>query len=177
MWGEWRQLLPFFPTNWLKSVLQTTSVAKNTLSIFIQETQMKVAFSVILLSLLPQVVYSFDLTVNITNIKEKQGSLRVAVYNSVKGFPENEPRLAARVLKLTNTDLNVSFKDLSAGRYAVAVMQDQNDNGVLDRNFFGIPSEPYGFSQQPSGKSGQPTFNQAAFELNANKEITVKLIH
>lgn len=138
---------------------------------------MKVALSAILLSLLSQVVYSFDLTVNIENIQEKQGSLRVAVYNTAKGFPENEPRLAGRVLQVTHTDLNISFKDLSAGRYAVAVMQDQNDNGVLDRNFFGIPSEPYGFSQQSSGKSGQPTFDQAAFELNANKEITVKLIH
>jgi uncharacterized protein (DUF2141 family) len=138
---------------------------------------MKSALSVVLLSLLSQVAYSFDLTVNITNIKEKQGSLRVAVYNSAKGFPENEPRLAGRMLKVTHTDVNVSFKDLSAGRYAVAVMQDQNDNGLLDRNFFGVPSEPYGFSQQPSGRSGQPTFDQATFELNANKEITVELIH
>lgn len=46
------------------------------------------------------------------------------------------------------------------GSYAIAVFHDLNGNGRLDRNFIGLPSEPYGFSNG-TGRRGLPDFGAA----------------
>jgi Uncharacterized protein conserved in bacteria (DUF2141) len=40
---------------------------------------------------------------------------------------------------------------------------DENGNGVLDKNFFGVPVEGYGFSNDARGSMGPPAFEKAAF--------------
>jgi uncharacterized protein (DUF2141 family) len=44
---------------------------------------------------------------------------------------------------------------------------DENNNRRLDRNFFGIPSEPYGFSNDARNAMRAPTYEEAAFTLAA----------
>lgn len=68
------------------------------------------------------------------------------------------------------------MRDLASGEYALVVYQDENDNGRLDENFIGIPSEPLGFSNR-YWPQGPPTFSRAAFKLEAGeaKTIVVKL--
>ena len=56
----------------------------------------------------------------------------------------------------------VSLKDIPPGTWAVLAYQDANDNGQLDRNFIGIPSENYGFSRDARGRFGPPGFEDAA---------------
>lgn len=44
--------------------------------------------------------------------------------------------------------------------YAIMVFIDENKNGILDRNFLGIPKEPVGFSNNYSPK-GPPNYSKA----------------
>lgn len=37
----------------------------------------------------------------------------------------------------------VIFKNIHHGIYAVSVLHDENNNGLMDKNFFGIPTEGY----------------------------------
>lgn len=60
--------------------------------------------------------------------------------------------------------VNVVFRDVPAGRYAIAAFEDVNGNGRLDRTGLGLPTEPYGFSGG-AGLKARPSFAQAAFEL------------
>ena len=46
---------------------------------------------------------------------------------------------------------NGSFVDVPAGVYGLAVFHDRNGNQILDRNLFGIPTEPYDFSRNYIG--------------------------
>jgi uncharacterized protein (DUF2141 family) len=59
--------------------------------------------------------------------------------------------------------------DLPFGDYAVVVHHDENDNGVIDHNLLGLPSEPLGFSNgfQLSLVSGRPTFDKLRFTFRA----------
>ena len=41
-------------------------------------------------------------------------------------------------------------QDLAPGRYALSAFHDENDNGELDTNLLGIPSEGYGFGNDAS---------------------------
>jgi len=122
-------------------------------------------------------VHAADLIVNISNIEAKQGKIRIALYNHAKDFPEGQKYFRGEELTADKENLSIIFKNLPAGRYAVALMQDYNENGILDRNFFGMPTEPYGFSQRDSGETGQPSFDQAALSITQeNQTIHVKLV-
>jgi uncharacterized protein (DUF2141 family) len=44
---------------------------------------------------------------------------------------------------------------------AIAVYHDENNDGQLNRNRLGIPTERYGFSRNARGLTGPPGFEQA----------------
>lgn len=118
-----------------------------------------------------------DLIVNISNITVKQGTVKVALYNEAKDFPEGTGRMQGQELSPTQEKLTIMFKELPPGHYAISVMQDVNGNGMLDRNFFGIPTEPYGFSQRQKGETGKPSFEQASVAIDhAAKTLDIELV-
>jgi len=58
----------------------------------------------------------------------------------------------------------------------VSAFHDQNDNGKLDTDPTGQPTEVYGFSNDARGTAGPPQFADAAFELGDQaKTISIKL--
>ena len=65
------------------------------------------------------------------------------------------------------------MNSLPAGRYAVKAFHDENDNGELDTNLVGIPSEGYGFANDPSTTFGPPDFEEAAVTVGETSAIAV----
>ena len=64
---------------------------------------------------------------------------------------------------------------LPAGSYGARIMHDINDNGELDANFVGIPSEPWGFSNNATGSFGPPKWQDVQFELSGDAEQNIRL--
>jgi uncharacterized protein (DUF2141 family) len=60
--------------------------------------------------------------------------------------------------------MRFTFADVPAGTYAIAVFQDLNGNGRLDRTPLGLPLEPYGFSKD-AGRLRRPSFPAASIEV------------
>lgn len=56
--------------------------------------------------------------------------------------------------------VEMRLRNVKPGTYSIAVFHDRNGNGKLDRNFIGLPSEPYGFSNDV-GRRGPPSFEAA----------------
>jgi len=56
---------------------------------------------------------------------------------------------------------------------AVMAFMDENGNGEIDLNVFGIPTEPYALSNGARGKWKEPDFEEAA-EPAYNKTITLE---
>jgi uncharacterized protein (DUF2141 family) len=56
--------------------------------------------------------------------------------------------------------VEMRIRNVKPGTYAIAVFHDVNGNGKLDRSFIGLPSEPYGFSNDV-GRRGPPSFDAA----------------
>jgi len=48
------------------------------------------------------------------------------------------------------------------------MFHDLDGTGKLAKNFLGIPTEPYAFSNNASGNMGPPAFNAAAFDVAAD---------
>ena len=60
---------------------------------------------------------------------------------------------------------SLAFPALPSGDYASVVFHDAKDNGIIDHNLIGVPSEELGFSNsfKLSLSNGLPTFNKLKF--------------
>lgn len=114
---------------------------------------------------IPCVASADTLLLTVNGMKAGQGNLRIAVFDEAHrdGFPDGEYLLGV-VVSATEEGMTVEISDLESGEYAIAVIQDLNENGKLDKNFLGIPKEPYGFSGK--WKSGSSTFDKALFNTD-----------
>ena len=90
------------------------------------------------------------------------GTIRVGLYSEAD-FPKEGYCLASQVIHARALEQQVIFLDIAAGTYAIAVFQDLNSDGKLNRNFYGAPTEPYAFSNNIFGRFGPPQFAAAAF--------------
>ena len=57
------------------------------------------------------------------------------------------------------------------------VFHDLNGNQNFDRGLFGLPAEPYGFSNTPVNKLRPPDFGSASFEFSGRDlsiEVTLR---
>lgn len=57
------------------------------------------------------------------------------------------------------------------GTYAVAFYHDQDDDGVLDRGMFSVPTEGYGFSRNVGGGLSAPSFQSASLDVAAGARV------
>jgi len=97
----------------------------------------------------------------------------IALYNSDATFMKKH--VASRTVKASGNDVTVVFENLKPGHYAVSTFHDENDNEKLDTNFFGIPKELYGFSNNAKGSLGPPSFDKARVKIEADKKLTIDL--
>lgn len=115
-----------------------------------------------------------ELIVKVENIKKVKGSLKVAIYDHEDHFLSKE--IMSDGKPIDSNVMEFSFKGLGQGVYAVSIYHDENDNGELDANFMGIPSEPYAFSNNARGMFGPPSFQDCQFEVKRGaQEIIISL--
>jgi uncharacterized protein (DUF2141 family) len=120
-------------------------------------------------------VLAGELTIEISGVTPDRGKVYVAVYDGPETFPISGKQLVGRVLAASDRHLTAHFADLPPGQYAVVAFQDFNGNGQLDKNFLGIPKEPYGFSNGARGSAGPPKFAAAAITLGPDGTTKVEL--
>ncbi|WP_221394418.1 DUF2141 domain-containing protein [Dyadobacter sp. NIV53] len=115
------------------------------------------------------------LQVQITNVKNGNGKIWIALFRPDEKFGTNKPGIA-KIISVTSADDQTATFELAPGRYALAMYHDLNGNDLMDRNFVGIPKEPYGFSKNFRPRFSAPSFEDCAFELlPGGKTISVKL--
>ncbi|GEN73346.1 DUF2141 domain-containing protein [Chryseobacterium lathyri] len=140
---------------------------------------MKKLFQLPILALLfPLPLFSpkkFTLSLTINNI-QSNGDIFIGLYDSSKKFGQIGSTF--RTIKKTPVSslLKVSWEDLPKNNYAIALFQDVNKNGKLDKNILGKPIEPYAFSNNVKPFLSAPSFDKCSFVLNANQEIEITLI-
>jgi uncharacterized protein (DUF2141 family) len=119
-----------------------------------------------------------SLTVVVNGIRNQTGEICLRVYNSEKGFPDNaKSEVKSGCTKITGNSIKQVFSGLKPGNYAVAVVDDQNGDHKLNKDFFGIPEEGFGISRNPivSISTGTPKFKNASFKVDKNTTINIFL--
>jgi uncharacterized protein (DUF2141 family) len=106
-----------------------------------------------------------SINVKIKNISNSTGVVACAIFESAEGFPDKFMKFASKIMitQIEGEDASFEFSDILPGKYAIAVIHDENYNGKLDSNFFGIPKEGYGFSSGAEVTLSAPSFSDAVF--------------
>lgn len=116
-----------------------------------------------------------DLVVNVTGVRAHKGMLKLAVYDSAASWDGDGKSVAADEKTPDADEVTFRFANIPAGKVAVMAMHDENGNGKLDSNFMGMPTEGYGFSNNPKVMR-KAHFDEAAVAVgDAPVTITLKL--
>ena len=113
-------------------------------------------------------------TVTVENINAKAGKVFVALHTS-DTFLSDE-LIDGRIIEVNGDSVSFTMSDVTPGTYALAAFHDVDDDGELDAGTFGIPKEPYGFSNNAKPRFGPPKFKAASFVVAADgAEQTIRL--
>ena len=130
------------------------------------------SLATLLLIGLPLSASADTLTVTVNNIK-KVGEIHVAVYDNAEAFEADRgekrgaaPGITEGTIAMVEPGSVTYVYELPPGTYAIGIFHDVNLSSKMDNNFFGVPKEQYGFSNNARALLGPPAFEAAAFELN-----------
>lgn len=118
-----------------------------------------------------------SLTVQVTGLRNDQGKVSIALFQTAEGFPDRPERALRGVSGMIERGTSqVTFAQLPSGTYAVSVLHDENANGKLDTNLLGIPTEGFGVSNNPAPAMAPPSFDSARFLVDSvDQRIAVRI--
>lgn len=117
-------------------------------------------------------LFSFTLELTLEGVKNKGGNIYIGLYDNQKSFLKEELVFIGKIIK--DSKSYIKLENIPSGTYAISLYHDENNNNRLDKNFIGIPKEGYGFSNNPN-IFGKPDFEDAKFELNSDKQLTIEV--
>lgn len=109
-------------------------------------------------------VPSTDVTVEVTGMRSTKGYIQACLTPNPAHFPDCRNDPAARRLTVPATAAELRFPTVAPGRYAIALLHDENGNGKADMTLM-IPREGFGFSRNAAVRFGPPKFGSAAFTV------------
>lgn len=132
-------------------------------------------FTVIIILIFSSLLYSAQITVVVENIKKDEGKVFVGLFKPDEDFPKREKRLKGGPVIPKNQKVSMTFTDVTSGEYAISTHHDINSNDAVDKNFMGMPKEPYGFSNNQYGPFGKPDHKKSTIIVKADDTLTVKI--
>jgi uncharacterized protein (DUF2141 family) len=133
-----------------------------------RRTQKSTAALVLLLALslgAPTMADAATLTVTFNGIKILTGAVMVSLSSNPEAWEGKSPAAAQSSVPATAPRITATFTGLKPGAYAVRAFHDVNGDGQLNTNPFGIPTEPYAFSNNAHGLMGPAAWGDAMFTI------------
>lgn len=112
----------------------------------------------------------------ITGVSETKGNLMIAIFDAEEGFGNDEYAIQKIVHPVRKKIESIELNELVRGKnYAIAVYHDANNNLRMDKNFLGIPTEKYGFSNNARNTFGLPSFESASFTYGNSAKLLIEI--
>lgn len=117
-----------------------------------------------------------DIVVHIENIRNTKGILQIALFQDQQQFDNARPCISLSINKagISNGKTTATFKNIAGGTYGIALLDDENSNGVLDKRFF-IPEEGFGFSNFDQFTLTKPEFEDFDFRTDGKNTLDVSV--
>ena len=107
-----------------------------------------------------------SLTLTFTGIKSPTGAVMVGLYDSQAAY-EGGKAVRQVMIMVDGDTATKTLEGLPPGTYAIKSFHDVDGDGKMGANPFGMPTEPYAFSNDAKGSMGPAKWGAAAFEVKA----------
>jgi len=106
---------------------------------------------------------------------QAQGKVFGQVFADPATFKARDKALLRFAIEPKGTAAVQTTLTLPKGRYAIVLFQDTKGTGKVETNMFGMPTVPYGFSNNARGTMGPPAWDAAAFDVAGNAALSIQL--
>ncbi len=113
----------------------------------------------------PEAPASLELAFN--GIESQQGMIMVAIFASEDAYNGKGAPAKVTGVPATAASVKTMVDGLPAGRYAAKIFHDVDGDGQMGVNPFGMPTEPFAFSNDAKGEMGPASWAAAAFDVKA----------
>jgi len=107
-----------------------------------------------------------DLTLTVDGLEKAEGEISFAIYDEA-GYKSGDYLIGENV-SVTGDSVSYTIEGLTPGTYGIKLYHDVNGDGKMNTNPFGMPTEPYAFSNNAKGSFGPAKWDAAAFEITAD---------
>lgn len=105
------------------------------------------------------------LTIDFSNLQPK-GTVMMALYDEAADYDSDaNPRYGQA--EVVDGKAIITFTDLPEGEYGLKAFHDTDGDGRMSFNPFGMPTEPFAFSNNAVGNMGPATWDAAKFTVTA----------
>ena len=119
----------------------------------------------------------YNLTVKVTGIVGIKGIIEFGLFDDPDKYATVGGTCRQIRKKTTANEVSCTFYNLSEKKYGVCIYHDENSNNKCDKNFFGIPTEGYGFSNNKKPVLSAPSFEECSINLTSDKSISIKVLY
>ena len=135
------------------------------------------AAAALLLTAAPALAQSADAAKVVVTFETgtRTGTVMVALFNSAASFDGGSGRPVASAAVSASGRVVATFENLPAGDYAVKAFHDVNGDGQMNTNPFGMPIEPYAFSNNAVGNMGPARWTAAHFAVSGETAQTISI--
>jgi uncharacterized protein (DUF2141 family) len=116
-------------------------------------------------------VETTPVTVVVSSLVSTSAPVRLYFYNTRDGFLKSGKWAFSKSVKPGGKSEFTLPVELPKGEWAVAITQDMNNNDKIDKNFIGIPTEPYAFSNNVRPTVAAPVFDECKFTVNGPGKV------
>ena len=114
---------------------------------------------------------TLTVTVVVSALVSTTAAVKLYFYNTREGFLKSGKWAFSKAVKPGGKNEFTLPVDLPKGEWAVAITQDLNNNDKVDKNFLGIPTEPYAFSNNVRPTVAAPRFEECKFTVNGPGQV------
>lgn len=107
------------------------------------------------------------LTLTYTGIETQEGKVLGVLFDSEEGYNGKVAPVRQIMITADKAEVAAQLEGLKPGRYAIKTFHDIDGDGKMGTNPFGMPIEPFAFSNNAVGNMGPAKWADAAFEIKA----------
>jgi uncharacterized protein (DUF2141 family) len=123
-------------------------------------------FMGLMFTLLAAYTQAQETQIKVTEIRSAKGSVILNVFKDNDAYDKQQPykQFVFDKKALANGTLTIHCA-LEPGTYGITLIDDENGDGKLNKNFVGMPKEGFGFSNFFMTKMKKPSFDDFKVDL------------
>lgn len=121
------------------------------------------------------------LRIHVDGLRNSTGVVGAAIFKSPDGWPEDMSKSLHHwptQIQAGAREATPVMENLPPGDYGLVTIHDENSNQKMDRNFFGVPKEGFGFANNPHVGLSAPPYRAAIVHVTCPvTDIAIHMIY